>query len=232
MCKHPAYGQSLLKLGIHLSDPIVELGTVWARGDHASARLIHHAILSAEHLRQGRDKMLARVAGSIINKLTTYHEEAERFEGRRHKSPYAAGSLVGRRNPHPKIPPKNQYHMARGWWIELFRFQDGTWTAALTGPKDEEGWEIGYIAKRSRASALKAAKELFAKVGPKRGSVNARRRNPRTRPNENEIPTVIIKRAKRNPPISKSDAAAMCRVLRHHGYTCTKKGAKRSKARR
>lgn len=171
MSKHPAYGQSLLKLGLHLSDPIVELGTVWVRGDEASARLIHQAILSAEHLRQGRDKMLARVAGSIINKLKSYHSEAVRGEDRRHKSPYAAGSLIGRKNP----------RVRRDYYV------------------DRE---------------LRSAKQAKRTKG--RASVAGMR--------------AVLGRM--NPPISSKDAAAMCRVLRHHGYVCTKKGAKRSKARR
>lgn len=257
MSKHPAYGQSLLKLGLHLSDPIVELGTVWARGDHASARLIHQAILSAEHLRQGRDKMLARVAGSIINKLKTYHSEALRDESRRHKSPYAAHSLTGRRNPR-----------GRG------RHRTGK-SAGANADR--------YLARHAKATKARKGRRTLTKRAHQTTSSRHMRMltkgvNPYARPNENDIPTVIIKRIKRNPnarkmkaasekriqakrakhsdnfnraiafqytpplkkrgasrnpAISSKDAASMCRILRNHGYTCTKKGAKRrSKARK
>lgn len=302
MSKHPAYGQSLLKLGLHLSDPVVELGTVWARGDHASARLIHQAILSAEHLRQGRDKMLARVAGSIINKLKTYHSEAVRDESRRHKSPYAAHSLTGRRNPGKrkhdarKVTRAQLIAQIRDAATGSMEFHDDvddldTMTVAelralfnsyvRNNPRGRGRHRTGksaganadrYLARHSKATRARKGRRTLTKrarqsasrrhmrmltkgVNPyqedryyadreikrvksrKKGRATKRgmravlgRMNPR--PNENDIPTVIIKRIKRNPAISSKDATAMCRILRNHGYTCTKKGAKRrSKAR-
>ena len=99
MCKHPAYGQSLLKIGFPLNDPIVELGAVWARGEAASHRLVNQALISAERWRGDRDKVRSRIAGNLVSKLRTYAEEAKRAEERHHKPRYSERSLTGARNP-------------------------------------------------------------------------------------------------------------------------------------
>jgi hypothetical protein len=73
-----SYAQSLLKLGLPVGDPIVELGSTWAAGKRASPELIRQAIASAERWRANRDKFRARRMNSVINRLTVYLSHVER----------------------------------------------------------------------------------------------------------------------------------------------------------
>lgn len=77
-CKHPAYGQHLLKLGFPANDPLVELAVVWVNGGCASVSLLRQARLSAESWSGNRDKFRARACRSIVNKLLSYEAESAR----------------------------------------------------------------------------------------------------------------------------------------------------------
>jgi len=295
MSRHPSYGQSLLKLGIPPNDPIVELGVVWASGSAASSRLIRQAILSAEYLRHGRDKRLARVAGSIINKLELYFEEAKKGEASR-QFQHGERSLTSHKNPSTRRNARPNENEIPTQIIKRVRKNPRTRRNARPNENEIPTQIIKRVRKNPRTSRVraKAIERLESRLhagghgGSGRGAMKARlqkadkvywiardgkdayyrewvgeslarnpgtaagRRNRKmaltrgffavqkrknlTRAQKIEKGSRILERLRRNPAISAKDAAAMCRVLRDHGYTCTKKRvAKRrskSKARR
>lgn len=85
-----SYAQHLLKLGLPIGDPIVEVAIIWARGDRATTRQIEYAIMSAERWRQGKDKLMRQRMGGVINRLTKYLEYSRGATGK----PYRPGTLV------------------------------------------------------------------------------------------------------------------------------------------
>jgi hypothetical protein len=116
--------------------------------------------------------------------------------------------------------------------------QRSRYNDAITGPT-----KAYYGLSRLKGEFVKRGtnKHLIKEFGwylePKNLPKRARRgasRNPRARPNENEIPTVIIRR--KNPPISAKEAAVLKAVLKRHGYRCnpvvTNPGRKRKGRRR
>jgi len=224
MSRHPSYGQSLLKLGIPPNDPIVELGVVWASGSAASSRLIRQAILSAEYLRHGRDKRLARVAGSIINKLELYFEEARKGEASR-QFQHGERSLTSHKNPRTRRNARPNENEIPTQIIKRVRKNPRT--------------------SRVRAKAIERLESRLhagGHGGSGRGAMKARLQKAEkvywiARDGKDAYYREWVGESlARNPAISAKDAAAMCRVLRDHGYICTKKRvAKRrskSKARR
>jgi hypothetical protein len=101
--------------------------------------------------------------------------------------------VVRRRNP------------ARSTSGKLYRLSDGT---IMTAAQYKRIWPGGKCPSP-------AARRLLGIT-----AVSGKRRNPRARPNENDIPTVIIKRAKRNPNARKRKVAARRYFQHKHDMAC------------
>jgi len=89
----PRLGQWLLRLGLPVNDPIVEVGAAWAAGVAVDSRLLRQAKISAEHWMENRDRKFARIGKSVHNKLIGLISDQERAEDRG-QFKYSASSLT------------------------------------------------------------------------------------------------------------------------------------------
>jgi|GEM_PF-3168672 len=180
--KHPAYGQWLFTLGFPMSDPIIELATVWAHHEEPTAKQMRMAIGSAERWMEAKDKRMRSAAKSVMNKLIGWlpaQEAAEDARQFRHapRSLTSHRSNPGRRSKAIRKKPGKTHSghvracmqdITSGWDYDLVSAED-----SINEYQEEHSVHFTAKEKRRMTSQAKAGSHMEAN--------NPRRRRTATR---------------------------------------------------